>query len=991
MISKYFYGVLLVVFSMCTQAAYFPIALSTNTLNVDLSTKTNGSVYSPYMSGNQTFGGIPFSMVTDANGENVIHNTTTTINTNLYGATTVYTLINSFYGKSGVTIGSIKFNASDGTNYTVNLVEGVNVRDHYIGSFVNTTSASYVTLNVIGTNTNNTAHLDMQAFALPASFSTRTLTSIVFTTTNSNGGEPFLAGVTANATNMKPIAYYAMDEASWNGTSNEVSDTAGYAGGPFNGQGIGTPTPTATYTSPARAGSSGTCGYAVFGGSANGGGAFTLDNLPIDLTDKAKTSVSFWMYWDGSDGVMPIGWGLYDLWFRGGTFGFNTDNSDVYGINSSTLSNGWHHVVAVFTNGGVTSNKLYIDNVSQTISSQIGSQINANAIVQSTLQVGGYTKTTLWRFKSQIDEVKIYNGEVTQTQVSLDYNATHSCPNYNVIPSNFNCTFVGGAASTGHLYTQVASSSFNVDVIALKSTGAVETSYVASGTKNVTLEFVDGSGATACASRAVLSPVVSQTVTFASTDAGRKTVSNITIAKAYRDLMCRVTDANQSPSVVGCSTDDFAVRPSSLSVTSSANADSAGTSTSLAPIVKAGASFTLAAGSGVVGYDGAPLFDTTKLNAHTGATQAGTLGGSFSAANATTGTATGSAFNYSEVGYFRLAANGVYDSTFTAVDSANGDCVSGFVGSGGKYGCSFGNTATTNYFGRFIPDHFSLTTGSTTPACSTSAVTSDRFTYLGQDGFTTSFTLVAQNSSNQTTQNYVGSFAKFALNTWANYTFKANGLPVGTRLTASSTAPTGTWSNGTSSVVAKHIVTRPSAPVAGGSISISTTPTDSDGVTMPLTYVSSSSLFRYGRLWVPNTYGSELLPLSVPIEAQYWNGTSYQRNQLDICSVITAASIIMDSYKANLTACETQIGYSSRTGTFVNGLSKYLRLTKPGAGNNGSVDLTLNLNAASGSTCNTASPSAATAAGMSWFGSNPVSRATFGIYKTPIIYMRENF
>jgi MSHA biogenesis protein MshQ len=66
-------------------------------------------------------------------------------------------------------------------------------------------------------------------------------------------------------------------------------------------------------------------------------------------------------------------------------------------------------------------------------------------------------------------------------------------------------------------------------------------------------------------------------------------------------------------------------------------------------------------------------------------------------------------------------------------------------------------------------------------------------------------------------------------------------------------------------------------------------------------------------------------------------------------------------------------------------------LTKPGAGNNGSVDLTLNLNGASGNTCNTATSSSATTANIPWFGANPISRATFGIFKTPIIYMRENF
>ena len=67
-------------------------------------------------------------------------------------------------------------------------------------------------------------------------------------------------------------------------------------------------------------------------------------------------------------------------------------------------------------------------------------------------------------------------------------------------------------------------------------------------------------------------------------------------------------------------------------------------------------------------------------------------------------------------------------------------------------------------------------------------------------------------------------------------------------------------------------------------------------------------------------------------------------------------------------------------------------LSKPGAGNSGSVLLTLNVSAAaSGNTCLASSESAATAASRAWFGSNPTARATFGVYKSPLIYLRENY
>lgn len=530
------------------------------------------------------------------------------------------------------------------------------------------------------------------------------------------------------------------------------------------------------------------------------------------------------------------------------------------------------------------------------------------------------------------------------------------------------------------LYTKVSGAGFSFDVVALQNTGAQATTYTSSA---VTVELFDDSATPQPACSAYSAPVASQNITFTSTNAGRVTLpATFTLSNAYRKLRCRVRDTGVA--VAGCSSDQFAVRPSNFTLTSTGSADAhaAGTSTIATPIIRAGANFSLTANSGVAGYNGTPQIDNSKVLAHAGAAQDGDVAGSFGAANVTTGTAAGSAFTYSEVGYFRLTNFGVFDDTFTAVDSANGDCATGFNISGGKYGCSFGNTANTQYFGRFIPDHFAVTATTATPACSSA------FTYFGQDGLSTAFTLNAQNTSNTTTQNYSGAYAKLGVNTWTNFNFSAVTLPAASTLNASATAPTGSWVNGEANVVAKHIVTRPTSATAPLSLTVSTKPTDSDGVTMPTTAVASASQYRYGRLFVANSYGSELLPLSVPIEAQYWNGLAYQRNQLDSCTVIPATAVEMRNYRMNLTACETQL---SGTGTVGNGKAS-LNLSKPGAGNSGSVELSVNLNVATGSTCNSATASGAGNAAVPWFGnSNPSARATFGIYKSPVIYLRENF
>ncbi|MFH1495906.1 MAG: DUF6701 domain-containing protein [Pseudomonadota bacterium] len=223
------------------------------------------------------------------------------------------------------------------------------------------------------------------------------------------------------------IAEYRLEEPVWNGTSGELKDTAGYAGGPFNGTAIGTPNPTPALASPARPGNPGTCGYATMSGPRADGGAFTISGLPVSTAAGAKTSVAFWMYWDGTDSVMPIGWHLHDLWLQGGSFGFNTANSDIYGISSAGLANGWHHVVAVFTNGSVTSNQLYIDGVNQALTQRQSTPNLATAVVSSTLQIGGWTQDNSYRFTGRIDEVMVYRDALVQADVTALYNDTHAC------------------------------------------------------------------------------------------------------------------------------------------------------------------------------------------------------------------------------------------------------------------------------------------------------------------------------------------------------------------------------------------------------------------------------------------------------------------------------------------------------------------------------------------------------------------------------------
>lgn len=200
-----------------------------------------------------------------------------------------------------------------------------------------------------------------------------------------------------------------------------------------------------------------------------------------------------------------------------------------------------------------------------------------------------------------------------------------------------------------------------------------------------------------------------------------------------------------------------------------------------------------------------------------------------------------------------------------------------------------------------------------------------------------------------------------------------------------------------------------------GSFNIGIWPKDEDGTTLGVAAdmdgdgdggfdrrrLDVTTQLRFGRLRLSNANGSELLNLHVPVEAQFWNGSSFIGNGLDSCTTIPGASIEMGSYLKNLAACETAVPANV---TLTNGTGR-ITLPAPGAGNNGSVDLTLFLGPATVNTrtCTAVGPLSTqidTVNGTlgylqgNWRGApfvnDPTARATFGVFRSgPVIYFRE--
>ena len=345
--------------------------------------------------------------------------------------------------------------------------------------------------------------------------------------------------------------------------------------------------------------------------------------------------------------------------------------------------------------------------------------------------------------------------------------------------------------------------------------------------------------------------------------------------------------------------------------------------------------------------------------------------------------------SYNEVGSFTLKA------------TASGNYLSGGADLNPRVVIFADGATRSTWVGRFRPDHFAILAGSVTAGCGT-------FTYFGQDGFTTVFTITAQNSNNGTTANYEGSWAKLGLTTWTGFVFSPAPVLTGAVFEESTTAPSGTWAAGVATVSAKHKLGRPTALTGPTTITVSALPVDSDGVTLASASSVGLATLRYGRLRLLAAYGSERLPLRVPVRAEHFNGTAWQLNTADSCTSIPQNAVAASAgISANACFLSNPPPGTPTNASCLGGGSPILNLSS-GAGTYilfdrtpvqvGFADLAINLGATgSASSCNASNPASA-AGNLGWLQFpwcsgkvDPNARVKFGASKAPYIYLRERY
>lgn len=588
---------------------------------------------------------------------------------------------------------------------------------------------------------------------------------------------------------------------------------------------------------------------------------------------------------------------------------------------------------------------------------------------------------------------------------------------------------------SGHIYTKLVGASFKLNVAAL-SNGQLVTTYAASSNKTVTVKLVDNSDSltnssldctltctSTCTGKAAVAGGT-QSLTFVSTDKGQKQSAGFTVNSAYQKLVAIISDGTTT----GCSTDAFSVRPQSIASVASSNATY--TTTTGTPILAAGSgNFSLTATTaGVAGslsnYTGVLKFNSTQVaTVALPSAVTGTLTGTFPAATSGTpsSTATGAAFTYSEVGGFTLPIYSVYDGVVTAVDcsgmttaqcdtlkastwtgvdsiSTKGDCnadsFSNARDASGKYGCNFGNPVVAGPFGRFVPDHFDTVvkydTGSkifmpcpaglTCPA-SGDLANGNGFVYSGQP-FSTQVT--ARNAAGAPTLNYNSTTTLSKTVTLSAYDAAGGAVanpPGGNGALANNSVPPAAFSAGVAIMTNTPTYAFTTVPAVPTDIFVRAV--DADNVsslraTAPASVEGGIKVVS-GRINIPSVHGSELLPLPVVVTAQYWvNAASgWVTSSTDSVSSFAASSVsFTNCQKLSATStwpttCPPPTLLSPASVVFVNGVGSF-KLSAPGAGNTGSVDIATSV--------------------PGYLPSNK-GHAAFGVYKgaSEFIYLRENY
>ncbi len=308
-------------------------------------------------------------------------------------------------------------------------------------------------------------------------------------------------------------------------------------------------------------------------------------------------------------------------------------------------------------------------------------------------------------------------------------------------------------------------------------------------------------------------------------------------------------------------------------------------------------------------------------------------------------------------------------------------------------------SATSDTIGRFVPSYFNTVitvVGGVPLSCASKMSCTALSSYFAYSKQPFTVTVSARNANGALTNNYTpvnaaGVASQAVSDSYAHaVTLSAVDGVGGSALSNSDTFNVGTtsgaptvaysdFSNGVATIAPKYtFATTPTKPT---NVFVRATEASADGITSLRSTASDSVegglMIVSGRLLVANNYGSELLSMPIRVTAQYWSGSQYLTSNTDSNSNFPTSAVTFSTCKKNLASTSTSNGCkavvavldASATVTLAYGLGSF-RLQAPGSGNTGSADVGVTLSIL---------PYLPAATG----------RAVFGIYRSPVIFIRE--
>ncbi len=158
-----------------------------------------------------------------------------------------------------------------------------------------------------------------------------------------------------------------------------------------------------------------------------------IPKLPLDQASGGMNSVSLWFFYSSgrtSNDVLALlpNSPRYDLWFHNSNdLCINTGRGECWGIHDNTLLDRWVHVVAIFVNGSISQDRLYVDGKNGNAACLAAGYMTCNGVngaAATPVELGGESD---FPFHGMLDEVRIYNRALIASEVSTLYGGM-ACP-----------------------------------------------------------------------------------------------------------------------------------------------------------------------------------------------------------------------------------------------------------------------------------------------------------------------------------------------------------------------------------------------------------------------------------------------------------------------------------------------------------------------------------------------------------------------------------